>query len=376
MSLIASTLNHNRPFILGDLLISSNDVTKSIQLPTNTIDITEYLQNNSLLATGLYQKIYVIHSNVAIALAGVVSEMTKFLEEFKIRCSYYEPINETGIRKFIEDYELPKNFKNSAFFISLMLKEKESISVKQFWFPNEFWKTAKSELFEEVYACGSGKEDFLHLSSEEQTFEANSEKGDIKRAISANIGFIAKLLALERASLHNLKKNWGGGFENICFDGNSFIKIDQIAYISNHAQFDKEGNFDLPFPQLVQYYEYYNDVLLIISIEVKSWSRKEDNTNFILTSNNFQMNVFPVPSLDLKVESSIELPLDFSFSTNRLALGYAIISSTNTIFAPSFFIESKTMNATYQDGKNIEITIEKKMTEMIREGAKKAFPNL
>jgi hypothetical protein len=376
MTLIASTLNYKRPFILGDLLISSPDVKKSIQLPTNTIDVTEYLQTNNSFATDLYQKIYIINSNVAIALAGKVTEMTKFLEEFKLRCSYYKPIDEAGIRKFIDDYDLQNNFKESAFFILLMLKEEDSISVKQFWSPKELWKTVKSEIFEEVFACGTGAEDFLHHASEQQTFQTSSEKGDILRAIAANIGFIAKLLAVERVSLHTLKKNWGGGFETICFDGNSFIKIDQIAYITNYAQFDQDGNFDLPFPQLVQYYQYYKDVLFIVSIEVKSWRREENGLKVKLTSNNCRVDIFPVPRLDLKAGSSIELPPDFSFSTHRLALGYTIISPSNKIFAPSFFIESNIMNATYRDREYIEITIEKKMTEMVREGAKRAFPNL
>lgn len=376
MTLIASTLNYKRPFLLGDLLISSRGAKKSIQLPTNTIDVTQYLDTNSSLAVDLYQKIYIINKNVAIALAGRVSEMTKFLKEFTIRCSYYDPIDEAGIRKFIEDYDLSNNFKESAFFILLMQPDGNLISVKQFWSPKDLWKTTKSEIFEEVYACGTGADDFLHHTYEQQEFEASSEKGDILRAISANLGFIAKLLAIERVSLHTIKKNWGGGFETICFDGNSFIKIDEIAYVINYAQFDEDGNLDLPFPQLIQYYKYYKDTLFIVAIEVTKWGRAENETEIVLTSNECRVDVFPVPRLDLPIGSSIELPPSFSFLTHRLALGYALITKDNAILAPSLFMESNKMKVTYEDRKYVELIIDKKMSDLMRSKAKEVYPNL
>jgi hypothetical protein len=376
MTLIASTLNYKRPFLLGDLLISSRGATKSKQLPTNTIDITQYLDTNSSLAVDLHQKIYIINANVAIALAGIVSEMTAFLKEFTIRCSYYDPIDEAGIRKFIEDYDFSNMFKHSAFFILLMKPDGTMISVKQFWSPKELWKTTNSEIFEEVYACGTGADDFLHHTSEQQEFKASSEKGDILRAISANLGFIAKLLAVERVSLHTIKKNWGGGFETICFDGNSFIKIDEIAYVINYAQFDADGNLDLPFPQLVQYYKYYKDTLFIVAIEVTKWGRLENETEIVLTSTDCRVDVFPVPRLDLPIGSSIESPPTFSFMTHRLALGYALITKDNKIFAPSFFMESSNMKVTYEDRKYVELIIDKKMSDLMRSKAKEVYPNI
>ena len=376
MTLIASTLNYKRPFLIGDLLISPRGATKSIQLPTNTIDVTQYLDTNSFLAVDLYQKIYIISKNVAIALAGIVTEMTEFLKEFTIRCSYYDPIDEASIRKFIEEYDFSTKFTKSAFFILLMQQDGNMISVKQFWSPKELWKTTKSEIFEEVYACGTGKDDFLHHTSEQQEFEASSGKGDILRAISANLGFIAKLLAVERVSLHTIKKSWGGGFETICFDGNSFIKIDEIAYVINYAQFDGDGNLDLPFPQLIQYYKYYKDTLFIVAIEVTKWGRMENETEIVLTSNDYRVDVFPVPRIDLPIGASIELPQSFSFLTHRLALGYALITKDNKILAPSLFTECKKMKVTYEDRKYVEIIIDKKMSDLMRAKAKKVFPNL
>nr|WP_288836684.1 hypothetical protein [uncultured Flavobacterium sp.] len=376
MTLIASTLNYKIPFLIGDLLISSGGATKSKQLPTNTIDITQYLDTNTSLAVDLYQKIYIINANVAIALAGIVSEMTEFLKEFTIRCSYYSQIDEAGIRQFIEGYDLATKFTKSAFFILLMKPDGTMISVKQFWFPKQLWKKKGSEIFEEVYACGTGADDFLHHTSEKQEFKASFEKGDMLRAISANLGFIAKLLAVERVSLHTVKKYWGGGFETICFDGQSFIKIDEIAYVVNCAQFEADGNLDLPFPQLIQYYKYYKDNLFIVAIEVTKWRRMENETEIVLTSTDFRVDVFPVPRLDLAIGSSIEFPPTFSFMTHRLALGYALVTKEHEIFTPSFFMESSNMKVTYEDRKYMELIIDKKMSDLIRSKAKEIYPNI
>jgi hypothetical protein len=376
MTLIACTLNYKRPFIVGDLLISSPKAKKSIQLPSNKININEYLEPRNSYATGLYQKIYVINQNVAIALAGNVSEMTKLLKEFIIRCSYFDPIDEKGIRTFIEEYDIDSNFADSAFFIMLMVNDESSISVKQFWWPNDLWKKSESEVFEEVYACGTGADDFIYNASEQQTFEASAENGNIYRAIATNFAFIAKLLAIERVSLYTINKNWGGGFETIIFGGNSFLKLDQIAYITCHCQFDENGDFGFPFPQLLQYYEYYKDVLFISSIEVKEWRQEEKGDQIVLQSDNYRADLFPIPRLDMNKGSLVELPPDFSFTTNRVSLGYAIITKSNRIYAPSFFSESNSLQVTFHDGKYVEVILSKKVTELLKEKARSVFPIL
>ena len=377
MTLIACTSNFKRPFLVGDLLISSSQARESIQLPTNTININEFLKPNNSYAVDLYQKIYIVNKNVCVALAGIVSEMTQFLKELTIRCSYYEKIEEANIREFIEEYDFKNKFTNSAFFIMLMANEETTISGKQFWYPLELWGSVKSEIFEEVYACGTGKDDFLYQASEDQKFEASTEKGNILRAVASNIGFIAKILATERISLNTINKNWGGGFETILFDGNSFIKLDQIAYVTNYSQFNEVGDIGIPIPQLILYYEYYKEVLFISSIEIKSWQNQKDNgDSIILTSNNYSANLFMAPRLDLEKGSMIELPPSFSFQTYRVALGYTIISKSNGIFAPSYFSEGPEFNVIYEDTKFIQLTLSKKRIDLIRKSAKEVYPKI
>lgn len=377
MTLIACTLNYKKPFIIGDLLVSSTDADKSIQLPSNTIDINKFLKPKSSHAVGLYQKIYIINNNVCVALAGNVYEMTEFLKEFTRRCAYYDNITEQDIHSFIEEYDKENLFANSAFYIMLMFREGTQITVRQFWYPPEHWNTVKSEIFEEVSACGSGKDDFLYQAAEKQHFsDATFEKGNIHRAVAFNLSLIAKFLAIERVSLHTINKNWGGGFETILFDGSKFIKLDQVAYVACYAQFDSAGNIGLPQPQLIIYYEYYKDVLFMSSIEVKRWNVEETGDSIILTSNHYSADLHMAPRLDLPAGSVIELPPHFSFQTRRVALGYTLITPGNVILAPASFLEDNGVSVQYEDKQFIRLVLKRQINDLIAKTAKEVFPNL
>ncbi len=217
MTLIACTLNHKVPFILGDLLISSDQIEGSVPLPTSNNDITPHLfAGNSLRPIGLNQKIYILKDNVCIALAGKVIEMERFLIEFKLRCSYFDPVKENDIRAFIEGYNFIEEFSESAFFILLIEQgENNSFWVKQFWYPeNEVWDFTENEIFEGAYAAGSGKQSFLNQLNANVKYKTSAGRGDVLQAIALNIGLIARLLAAELVSLFTIQKNWGRGLRN------------------------------------------------------------------------------------------------------------------------------------------------------------------
>jgi len=89
MTLIATTKNFGHPFLVGDILLTSEDEKISINLPTNTIDINKYMEFPNGAPVGFCQKIYIIKKNVCVALAGRLNEMTLFLEELISFCSYF-----------------------------------------------------------------------------------------------------------------------------------------------------------------------------------------------------------------------------------------------------------------------------------------------
>jgi hypothetical protein len=377
MTLIASTFNYNQPFLIGDLLISSETAIKSIQLPTNTSDVTKYLNSNSYLPDKLNLKVYIINNHVAIALAGDVREITEFLKELKIRCSYYdEAIDEEVIMKFLYDYEYSTMFAQSAFCIYLGKPNGNKISFQHICYPDELWRTKTTEVFGKVFASGTGANEFLHQATIEQVTRASTEKGSFLRTKSVHLSFFARMLAVERFALVTVKKNWGGGFEMIYFDGKSFNKIDDFAYVINYGQFDESGDFDLPVPELIQYYKYVDSILVITSIEVEKWERIENENEIILTSSHFKEIDFRITCLDKPEITSIKSPRNLSFATNSLAFGYAIKTLDNGMFTPSFFVEKPTMGIIYDSKKLLKLVIDKREWETIHEYAMNLFPSL
>src|SRR5690348_10792787 len=121
MTLIAYTVNKEIPFLIGDILISATGLEKGIQLPTNDFDITDYLiTTEELKPFELRQKIYIISERVSIAFSGGVKQMTIFLKEFRLRCSYYDNtggITKEAISEFLNEYDLKNSMNDASFLI-------------------------------------------------------------------------------------------------------------------------------------------------------------------------------------------------------------------------------------------------------------------
>ena len=375
MTLIAYTLNHERPFLVGDLIISSESANSSIQLLTNSIDITQYLDSGKAMPVELRQKLYIIRENICVALAGSVIDMKRFLEALTLRCSVYDVVDESHIHSFIQEYT-DESLGNLAFVIISVTKTSSGkLKMGFFRFPEKSWSYTLSAIFEGAYACGSGKEGFLNEISAEMDFDASAVKGDIKRAISFNISFIARLLATERVSLFTVNKYWGGGFETILYDGQKFMKLDQIAYVVMQGQFGESGDVGIPVPTLVMYVEYYNDYLIICSFELKKCKREDFDNKVVIHCSDFEKFIHVVHRIDfISGVSDEELPSDFSFDTQRVAIGYAINTNDGGIIVPSLFYEGGLESVKFVNNE-IEIVLSTVFLNKVRGGLKSVYEN-
>ena len=374
MTLIACTIKSSIPLIIADVLVS-DDVERGIQMPTNVIDVNAYLTSHRK-PTSLNQKAYIIKDNVCIALAGNLNEITRFLKEFKIRCSYYDNIGETEIKKFIEEYDCQNDFSRSACFILVTQEiEGEGIKVGQFYYPPNEWGLEYEGIFDSAYACGSGKSDFLHWTKA-ISVNLNNQEDPILQTVSLNCCYVARLLATERISLQTIKKHWGGAFEMILFNGKSFVKIDEIAFVIFHAYFDNNGNISNLIPGLVLYYKYQNDILFVSAIEVSEFEQSVDNGITTFRSKYGKANLFPILPIDRNEPcSENELPKEFSFQTNRIGVGFTFI--TEKVISPaSYFVEDKETSVIYKDNDSIQISLKTEMNEVIVNAAIAIYPNL
>ena len=176
MSLIASTLNYQMPFLMSDLLWSSENSIETVRFPTNIFDPSKYLpvdQKNKPVKLG--QKMYFIKDKICIVFAGLSDEILIFLTLIKQTFEDYNEITKEDIHNFLDKYKLDRNFKDSAFFITHVKNtSKNSIEVTQFYSPPETnnvntiefntdescWNIMYDYNYETVSACGSGARDF------------------------------------------------------------------------------------------------------------------------------------------------------------------------------------------------------------------------
>ncbi len=394
MTLIASTLNHKMPFLISDLLWSSKPSNTHVRFPTNILDPSQHLPaNQEYKPIKLGQKMYFIKNNVCIIFAGDRNEILTFLIVIKNAFQNYNKISKNDIHQFLSIYNLEQNYKESAFFITHIENlPNDSINVSQFYYPSETnivdpiefniqeesWNIMYDPIYEEVSACGGGTEGFLNIIKQLGIFHTQFENGDFMQALQANTILISKLLTLERVSLYTLRENWGGGFEIAYYNGEKFEKINEIAYVINHSQFDISGDVGLPIPMLIMYYKYIGDILYIVALEVRRYSIKETEMyfTFISLTGEFHTTLYEVEGIDLENIEDYKLPSDFSFSTNKISMGYSLITKKNSIYNPAFFNGGSEVSINFEQGEKIEVVINKKIVEDIKNIAKEIFPKL
>jgi hypothetical protein len=386
MTLIACTINHKVPFITADTLMSSKVGKEIVILPTNNFNINPFLPSDAKYKPdSLAQKLYIIKKNVCVAVAGSEYELIKFLKELEERCKLFDEVTESHIRDFFEEYDLNAQLPKSAFFlICIEHRDLESIYVGMFNYPKSIqvygdshvggWKYLDNDVYDRVYACGSGAESFLNIVGQTGIFDTRHNKGGIWYAMQANISLIAKILAIERVTLHNLQTHWGGGFETVFYNGKEFEKISDLVYVICHGDFDQNGDIGLPFPSLFLYYTYKEDILHIIRVEVRKFRKDYYGEKIILTANaeDFTSNCFKVEKLGAMGDES-QRSDDFSFKTFHVAIGYAILTPKNGVFNPSSYNVHPELTVAYVHNKSVEMILSRDVCESVRSSAKQVF---
>jgi hypothetical protein len=339
MSLIAYTSNHGFPFIVGDLLISSNQ-NSSFVPPTSADNVNSLISfAGDFSPNRLSQKIYILKNNLCVALAGDVEKMKEFLRELKIRCSYYEEMKKEHIQKLIADYGEVSDVEILIVLVSRTGKKTRYID--RFFYGN--WNGIQNKSFEKAFATGSGSEDFLKeiKYSNKVNGKLDDNKLNVNNpyyALSSTLCLIVKFLGIERYSLNTIKKYWGAGFEAIYYDGDTFRKLDDITYIVWYGRFDEFDELDLG-PALVLNNQYIGDVLTIKSFQ-------PDGTSFF--------EVMPID--DCEVTNPKKLTSIADFRSNRIANSYVIeIEDQKFIPICTSVSDNDGMNVSYKDGK-LEIT--------------------
>lgn len=379
MTMIAFTLNYNVPFVVGDLLFTSKKTKDGITLPTQAYDLKERLSDSETVPVDLMQKIYIMKPNLCLALAGDSSKMQDFLEELKMRCKYYGDwdISKDIILQFLNDFGLKSNFPNSAFCFMLLEGNPTAFQDIEIGHPPEAWKIIENDLFEKVYVCGTGDEPYLRRIQIESKHKSSHKKGDFFFAIHNNINLFARILAEEKSTSHTTKDGWGGGFEIIYFNGESFLKFENLTYVVFQGEYINEnGDIGELSPTLIMHYKYYDDTLLISSIDITGGRAEVDQINANYFSGNITVNHFKIGTLYKDYSESASIPIDKSFSNERIAVGFALRTQTGW-HSPAFYSEKDGVKVDFSEINNqIKISVKSDMLTEVRKVSKEGFHTL
>ncbi len=379
MTMIAFTLNYNIPFVVGDILFTSENSTEDIQLPTQASDLRERLAEGKAFPVALLQKIYIMKPNLCVALAGKGTAMQSFLEELRIRCKYYGDweINKDILITFLNDLNLKNTFENSAFCFMLLEGQSGSFQDIEIGHPPEAWKIMENDLFEKVYVCGSGDEPYLRRMQIETKHKSSHQKGDFFYAVQNNITLFARLLAEEKSTSHTIKDRWGAGFETIYFNTESFAKFDNLTYIIFQGEYINDlGDIGELYPVLIMHYKYYGDTLLISSIDITGGDANIQDDETYFYSKKINIEHYKIGTLYKDYEEDKNIPVNKSFSNERIAVGFAIRTKTG-VHSPAFYTEKDGARINYsEEEKLVVISIKSQIIQDIRKISKESFPNL
>ncbi len=322
MTLIVNTTNFSYPILIGDILMSTQQVKKNTSIPTFLGGVDNLLPpEQKLFPFSLKQKIYVITENLAIGLAGSQNQMKMFFNDITEHFSN-NPSSSDNINQFFEEYDFSNFDKSACILLYTELSEKGVLVHQKVKGP---WETTKSPSFEYVFACGSGSQYFIENAKKNNYYGNIGDDNPLYRAISLNYINLSTLLSVERLSLETIRQSWGAGFEMIFFNGEKFEKLDDVTFIiwKDNVDLNTENYSVAPF--LTLNFKYCDDILLISASDFK-------------TVEGYA--VLPLTMKRDEVDQS-KFPKQPNFKSHKICCTYVLELSNGKISTPSFFVESK-----------------------------------
>jgi hypothetical protein len=293
MTLIAASTNFGIPVMIGDVLISSTDSTGEIRTPTFVEGTGDHLKG--LIGSKPYtfnRKLYIINSQLCIALGGRLDVMTRFLNRMNVMFGAHVA-KEGEIKEYLDTYDKGDLKELSVIVLSAHDNGK-------YFGTGVVGPYAKMQhkILETVIAAGSGAETFLKEAHTTETLLSSSEAAaptTLERVIQENLMVIAYCLGREALSAVTLTERWGAGFELIYYDQKKkqFELLNNFSVLLFYGEFFKEsGKFE---HQLVSLFksEYQGDNLII-----KGGSYKGIQGLFIARPINSNEIVKPVSDLN------------------------------------------------------------------------------
>jgi hypothetical protein len=239
MTLISQVSIRGAPFLLGDVLLSSERRTG---LRTNLPlvgDINQILANRGLsLEVGFAQKVNILSDRLVVAWSGPALQAERALRVLSTLSSR-QNLHRTDIQMELEAIDSDQI--DRLQLIGLLVTDVRGTTIKGSPF---LWRVARTEIPElgTVYAAGTGKDEFIkRLRSADWTVGGTANELHVAHLI------LGDLVNMEYRRGGTIENRWGGGFEAVTFncDTGRFQKVGDVLHTfwavdmrsQDHAQF-------------------------------------------------------------------------------------------------------------------------------------------
>jgi hypothetical protein len=257
MTLIAAVGLDTYPVVFGDLLISrpaQPGAVPNIALVGEGTNFFPAGSEGPIL--GVNQKVVLLGDHCVIAWAGNIEYARTVITELRAMASN-APLSLPIIETYLS--QLDPTVRDEVSFIGWV---KDGELFHQFWYRAAI---AKSEMFGQVSAGGSGATDFVTLASEISGGTWNAPGRvltGLERAISSMLSATSLLLQAELSSQSSVLHYFGGGYEIATFIGDKFAKVGDIAFVFWMAHVT-DGQVALSGPWFVLKQDYAGESLLL-----------------------------------------------------------------------------------------------------------------
>lgn len=373
MSLIASTYAEQSPFLIGDLLFSSNDGNTNFRSPTHPDVMAEAAKFTAdLKPQDLAQKIFILKDNVCIALAGLEYEMKALLNHLKDSLHFYDSVTRDSMHTILRSFDLNNRFARSEFIILVMEKDEEGRFFGGQFTSSSNWIEIEHPTFAEVVAGGSGARDFINHLQEPTTYASSFDDDVIKSRLTANMIMLSQWITTEKVTGRNLENLWGGGYEIIFFDGERFTKFSEIAFVVFETKMEPDGTMQRMHPSVINYYKYQGDLLQIYSFRLFRGSIEEESDRLLMVTEagDYEPHLFLVPPFDTPAGTLLEVPASHSFETRNVAAGMCVWYENSDTYRPGAFMEANEIGLRFTENGKLEVSMSLEVHNSVEENAR------
>jgi len=360
MTLIAIAISEKPPIMTADILITSINGEVDMRLPNRPIPLSnKEVQHLSNKPHKLIQKLYVIQPNICMCAAGSVYELKLILEDFRNFCRWKSNedkqwLTSEVVQEFFSNYD--QDVLDKVVLGIAVAKDKENGFIFTPDKHKTFWQGGGSEDFGDVLAAGSGAKQYLEHISWHKQVGSSHNPGDFMYAKQVNFSFITKFLTKENRTLKSLEHYWGGFLEICYFNGESFEKAGNVAFVISDSTTDEDGNMAIPIPRLFIYSQYIDNILYLTTVQAIDFEIIHSEESICYVSKNCKKTLFAVEEIDAKDSASPLIENDnLSFVTEKIAFGINVEIDSQKYLPMSVYTEGEDVKVEFVDGDYIKL---------------------